>query len=419
MKAEIIAVGTELLLGQIVNTNAQYLAQKCAALGIDVYFQTVAGDNESRLIQALDIARQRADLVLCTGGLGPTQDDLTKDVLGLFLGRKVVMHQPSLDKISAFFQARGVKMVESNARQATILEGSTPLANDTGLAVGLALTDNGTHYILLPGPPKEMKPMFDIYAAEWLRTVMTDEVPLFSRMLKFSGIGESGLEHQLLDLIEAQQDPTIAPYAKEGEVTIRLTTRANTEEEADRKLATTEQAIRSRLGEYLYAQEDVGIERVVVSLLLEKKVTLSAAESCTGGLLGDLITSVPGSSKAFLGGVICYSNELKQALLGVPKDVLEGPGAPGAVSAETARIMAEHMLERGGTDLAVSLTGVAGPDPSEGKPVGLVYIGIARKGQPARSIETRHSGSRELIKLKAAKAALHQIWRILASDDGL
>lgn len=416
MKAEIIAVGTELLLGQIVNTNAQYLAQKCAEIGIDIYFQTVAGDNESRLLQALDIARNRADLVLCTGGLGPTQDDLTKDVLGRFLGRELVMHQPSLDSIAAFFQARGVKMVESNARQALILEGSTPLANDTGLAVGVAVTQDGTHYVLLPGPPKEMKPMFETYAADWLRSVMTDEIPLFSRMLKFSGIGESGLEHRLLDLIESQQDPTIAPYAKEGEVTIRLTTRAGNEEEANRKIAPTEQAIRDRLGDYLYAQEDVGIERVVVSLLLEKKVTLSAAESCTGGLLGDLITSVPGSSKAFLGGVISYSNELKQALLGVPKDVLEGPGAPGAVSEETARIMAENMLERAGTDLAVSLTGVAGPDTSEGKPVGLVYIGIAAKGQPARAIETRHSGNRELIKLKAAKAALHQIWRILDKE---
>lgn len=413
MKAEIIAVGTELLLGQIVNTNAQYLAQQCAGMGIDVYFQTVVGDNESRLYQALDIAKQRADLVICTGGLGPTQDDLTKDVLARYLGRELSIHQPSMDKIRALFEARGMHMVESNSRQAVIIDGCEPLTNDTGLAVGVALTDEGTHYILLPGPPKEMKPMFDRYARSWLKGVMVGETPLFSKMLKFSGIGESNLEHELIDLIEAQQDPTIAPYAKEGEVTIRLTTRAHSEQEAIRKMASTEQIIRERLGQFLYAQEDIGLERVVVSLLLEKGVTLAAAESCTGGLLSDFITSIPGSSKAFLGGVVCYTNGLKNGLLGVPMDLLEGTDAPGAVSLETAQAMAERVLDISGADLAVSLTGVAGPDPSEGKPVGLVYIGVACRGQETNVIQTRLSGNREMVKLKAAKLALYHLWRQL------
>ncbi|HEY0827011.1 MAG TPA: molybdopterin-binding protein, partial [Bacilli bacterium] len=209
MKAEIIAVGTELLLGQIVNTNAQYLSQGCAALGIDVYYQTVVGDNELRLKQALSIARDRANLIICTGGLGPTQDDITKDVLSAFLGCPLEMHGPSMEKISDLFESRGLPMVDSNARQALILAGCDPLFNDTGLAVGVGLTREGVHYILLPGPPKEMKPMFDHHAKPWLLSLMKEEQPLYSVMMKFAGIGESSLEHALIDLIKSQEDPTI------------------------------------------------------------------------------------------------------------------------------------------------------------------------------------------------------------------
>jgi nicotinamide-nucleotide amidase len=413
MKAEIIAVGTELLLGQIVNTNAQFLSQACAALGVDIYFQTVVGDNESRLLDSLRLASSRADVVICTGGLGPTQDDLTKDVLSDYLGRKLYIHEPSMDKIAGFFHTRGVPMVESNARQALMLEGSDPLLNDTGMAVGIALTANGTHYILLPGPPKEMKPMFTNYAAAWLRSVMADEVPLYSKMLKFAGIGESNLEHQLIDLIQAQTDPTIAPYAKEGEVTIRLTTRAHTSEEGDRKIQLTEEEIRSRVGAFLYATEDVPIENVILQILTQKKLTLTIAESCSGGLLSDLLTAVPGSSQAFLGGVVCYSNLLKNKLLGVPLELLEGENAPGAVSAETAAQLAANLLQITGSDYAVSITGVAGPSQSEGKPVGLVYIGIAHKGSQTLVEKLQLSGNRETIKLRASKSALYHLWKQL------
>lgn len=410
MKAEIIAVGTELLLGQIVNTNAQFLAQQCASIGVDVYFQTVVGDNESRLVQALEIAAERADLIICTGGLGPTQDDLTKDVLGRYLGRNLYIHEPSMEKIRNLFSSRGIHMVESNSRQALMLDGADPLQNDTGLAVGVAVTQAGKHYILLPGPPKEMKPMFETYGKAWLKGVLHEETPLFSRMLKFTGIGESTLEHELLDLIESQQDPTIAPYAKEGEVTIRLTTRARTQEEGDVKLQPVEEAIRERLGAFIYADEDIGLEKVVIKLLLKKGLTLAAAESCTGGMLSDFLTSVPGSSAAFKGGVVSYSNELKHKLLGVPMEVLEGDGAPGAVSPETARLMAENLREALDTDFAVSVTGVAGPDPSEGKPVGLVYIGLAQRGEPVKVLETKQTGNREMIKLRASKQALYRLW---------
>ncbi|WP_040948752.1 competence/damage-inducible protein A [Gorillibacterium massiliense] len=413
MKAELIAVGTELLLGQIVNSNAQFLSQQCAIHGIDVYFQTVVGDNPARLRQALEIARSRADLVLCTGGLGPTQDDLTKDVLADFLGKKLVVHEPSMDKITSWFKERGQVMVESNARQALLLEDSDALMNDNGMAVGLAMTDQGTRYMLLPGPPKEMKPMFLDHGLPWLKGVMGDKAPLYSIMLKFAGIGESALEHRLLDLISAQGEVTIAPYAKEGEVTIRLTTRARSQEEADRRMAGALVEIRERLGEHLFAEEDISIEEAVFRLLARRQATLSAAESCTGGLLSDLLTTLPGISAHFRGGVVSYSNELKHALLDVPLALLEGPGAPGAISPETARAMAEGMLKRAGTDYAVSATGVAGPDPSEGKPVGLVYFGIASKEAETEVIEARFSGNRETIKLKAVKSVLYHLWRRL------
>jgi nicotinamide-nucleotide amidase len=416
MKAEIVAVGTELLLGQIVNTNAQFLSRECAALGVDMYFQTVVGDNEQRLLDTFKLAASRADVVICTGGLGPTQDDLTKDVLAAFVGRQLILHEPSMKTITDMFQTRGIHMVESNRRQALMIEGSDPLHNETGLAVGVAFTFEGTHFILLPGPPKEMKPMFTQYAVPWLRAVMTNEIPLYSKMLKFAGIGESNLEHQLLDLIQAQTDPTIAPYAKEGEVTIRLTTRALTIEEGERKLLTTEQEIINRLGEHIYADQDVPIETIVLQLLGEKQQTLTVAESCTGGLLSDIITSVPGSSNSFLGGIICYSNALKHKLLGVPMDVLEGDGSPGAVSSETAVLLAENLIATTGSDFGVSVTGVAGPSPSEGKPVGLVYIGFAQKNAETKVVTLQLSGNRESIKHRAAKSALYQLWKQLKDN---
>lgn len=413
MKAEIVAVGTELLLGQIVNTNAQFLSRECAAIGVDIYFQTVVGDNEQRLMESLKLAASRADVVICTGGLGPTQDDLTKDVLAAYVGRQLILHEPSMNAITQMFESRGIHMVESNRRQALMLEGSDPLHNETGLAVGVAFTFEGTHFILLPGPPKEMKPMFTKYAVPWLRTIMKDEVPLYSKMLKFAGIGESNLEHQLIDLIQGQSDPTIAPYAKEGEVTIRLTTRAHSADEGERKLFDTEQEIRSRLGQHIYADQDVPIETMVVKMLDERKLSLAVAESCTGGLLSDLITSIPGSSNSFLGGIICYSNALKHKLLGVPMEVLEGEGAPGAVSSETAVILAESLLTTTGSDFGISVTGVAGPGTSEGKPVGLVYIGFAQKNAETEVITLQLSGNRESIKHRSAKSALYHLWKQL------
>lgn len=413
MKAEIIAVGTELLLGQIVNTNAQFLSQELAALGIDVYFQTVVGDNEGRMAEALRLASERADLVVCTGGIGPTQDDITKDVLAAYLGRELVMDEPSLNKIVAFFKERGTSMFESNKRQALILEGGTPFPNTTGMAVGVGVSQAGKHYIVLPGPPSEMRPMFKQAATDWLRSVMQETVPLHSRMLMFGGIGESMLEDRLLDLIQAQTDPTIAPYAKEGEVAIRLTTRAATEEEANEKFAEVEAEIRQRVGSHLFADRSMTLEAAVLEKLAARGETFAAAESCSGGRLSDLVTAVPGSSSAFKGSVICYTNEVKHRLLGVPMELLEGPDAPGAVSEETAERLARGVLAATGSDYAISITGVAGPSSTEGKPVGLVYIGYADKRGNVAVQKTHPYGVRETIKLRSAKSALYLLWKML------
>lgn len=411
MNAEIIAVGTELLMGQIVNTNAQFLSQRFAEMGVNVFYQTVVGDNAARMRDAMTLAASRADLVVMTGGLGPTQDDLTKEVLAGIVGRKLVVHKPSMERIEAYYQKRGLPMAESNRRQALLIEDAEPLLNDTGMAVGLALTWEGTHYVLLPGPPKELIPMFDQYARPWITKRLDDARPIYSRLLKFAGIGESALEERIKDLIDSQTDPTLAPYASEGQVTIRLTTRAANVQEAEDRFVPLIMEIARRLGDYFYADGDIGLEEAVVELMSARKLTLAVAESCTGGLLGQMITSVPGSSAVFMGGVISYSNTWKSQMLDVPEDWLEGMDAPGAVSAEVAIRMAERVRELQDTDFGAAITGVAGPSSSERKPVGLVYIAIAAKEEKTYVAELNLHGNRELIRLRAARHVLYQLWR--------
>ncbi len=417
MRAEIIAVGTELLLGQTVNTNATYLSQGLAELGIDVYFQTVVGDNAGRIRQSIELARTRADLIMFTGGLGPTLDDLTKDALAEYLGKQISIHAPSMEKIEVLFSSRGIHMVESNRRQANLIEGSKALENEAGLAVGNALSIDGTHYVLLPGPPREMKPMFDGPAKAWLRSILGEERKLYSRLLKFAGIGESSLEQAIIDLIEQQTDPTIAPYAKEGEVAIRISTKAISEQEAAVRLDQLEEQIKERVGKHLYAREDIPLEEAVLRLLRQSGRKLASAESLTGGLLAQLLTNIPGSSGEFLGGVVTYTNHMKHELLGIPMSQLEGPGAPGAISESTASLMAERIQELAGSDFGVSLTGVAGPSESEGKPVGLVYFGIAELGKPTITYTAELSGSRGIIRVRAAKAVLYRLWQVLSNAE--
>lgn len=411
MKAEIIAVGTELLLGQILNTNAQFLSQELAGMGIDVYYQTVVGDNMQRLQHAIEHAAQRADIVLLTGGIGPTQDDLTKDALAAVLGRSLHIDRLAMDQVEKFFVNRGIDMTENNRRQALVIDGSTPLPNETGLAVGIAIAEGEKFYIVMPGPPKEMKPMFESQVKPWLlQHALTDEMPIYSKMLKFAGIGESLLEDKLLDLIQAQSDPTIAPYAKEGEVSVRISTKAASELEAMKKLEALEAQIQKRLPKHMYASSDVPIEKMIVDIMADRGLTLSAAESCTGGLLMESITSIPGSATMFLGGIVCYSNAMKEKLLHVPHALLEGEEAPGAVSHEVAEVLAEHVRMITDSDFGLSVTGVAGPGYSERKPVGLVYVGLAEKGKKTEVFELRFSGNRETIRIRTVKTLLHHLW---------
>lgn len=412
MNAELIAVGTELLMGQIANTNARFLSQRFAEMGVNVYFHTVVGDNPGRLAEAVRLAAGRADLVVLTGGLGPTQDDITRNVVADWTGRKLATDDAALEKIRRYYEVRRIPMPEINRRQAFYIEGGDVLPNDEGMAVGTALEHEGKWFILLPGPPRELEPMFDRYARPWIERRLNGEKPLFSRMLKFAGIGESSLEEKLEDLFSGQTDPTLALYASEGQVCLRVTTRAKDREEAEGRMQPVVDEIRRRAGGHLFAEEDIGIEEAVVRIMAEKKLVLSVAESCTGGMLGSMITSVPGSSNMFYGGLIVYSNEWKADGLGVPTELLEGPGAPGAVSPETAEAMANNLIRLTGTDVAVSITGVAGPGQSEAKPAGLVYVGIAARGRETTVERLNLHGSREMVRLRTVRHALYRLWQL-------
>lgn len=416
MKAEIVAIGTELLLGQVLDTNSQYLAEQLSLRGINVYFHTVVGDNRLRLKQTLMRAAERSDLVFCTGGIGPTQDDITKEVIAEICGKPLIYHEPTLEKLERHFRNSNRKLVESNKRMAWIVEGSTPFYNEVGQAVGLAVHYKQSHFVVMPGPPRELKGMFAGKIASWLKTVLKSEEIIYSKLLKFAGIGESSLENQLLDLIDQQTDPTLAPYANTGEVAIRLSTKAENEEQAMRKIMPVENEIRKRVGEYLYADEDLSLEQLVVQMMKDKGVTLSAAESCTGGLFSQYITAVEGSSEVFAGGIICYSNKVKNQVLHIPEELLAGVDAPGAVSAETAERLAESVMNLTGTDYGVSFTGVAGPGQMEGKPVGLIYIGLAQRERQTVSFELFLSSGRETIRLNAVKRALYELWRRLKEN---
>ena len=379
MKAEIIAVGTEILTGQIVNTNAQFLSEKLASLGVDVYFQTAVGDNEDRLLSILEIARDRSNLVILTGGLGPTEDDLTKQTLSKFLNRRLVFYQVAVEKLNRFFSSRpDYTRTLNNERQAQIVEGSTPLPNATGLAVGGLLEADGVTYVVLPGPPSELKPMVNNELVPLLATGQK----LYSRVLRFFGIGESQLVTLLGNLIDTQTDPTIAPYAKTREVTLRLSTNASSQKEADVKFAHLEKKIlavqtfeKQQLADLFYAYgDDNSLGQTAFELLKKAGKTVTAAESLTAGLFQATLANFSGASKVFGGGFVTYGIEEKSQMLGIPLADLE---MHGVVSAYTAEKMATQARKLTASDYAVSLTGVAGPDSLEGHPAGTVYIGLA------------------------------------------
>jgi nicotinamide-nucleotide amidase len=414
MEAEIISVGTELLLGQIPNTNAQYLGEKLATLGIGLHHIITVGDNAGRLKLALEAAWQRADIIILTGGLGPTQDDITKETVADFLHLDLVLDQPSLETIRCFFAKRGHHMTANNVKQALLPKGSVALPNPNGTAPGVWLEYDGKIIIILPGPPFELQPMWEHHVMPRLAKILGGKHTVIrSRIVKIYGIGESAAEERVKDLVTSS-NPTLASYAKATEIQFRLTAKAETEEEADKLLCSLEEKLHARLGEYIFAYDEETMQEIVGQLLTKHNLTLAVAESCTGGLVSHWLTNIPGSSTYFQGGVVSYSNQLKEQLLQVPIEMLR---EHGAVSQEVAEAMATGIKRLAQVDLGAAVTGIAGPSGgTPEKPVGLVYIAVAdQTGVYSRRYEWH--GIREIIKQRAAQALLNLIrQRILQID---
>ncbi|HCR39469.1 MAG TPA: competence/damage-inducible protein A [Lachnospiraceae bacterium] len=425
MNVELISVGTELLLGNIVNTNAAYLSKKCAELGLSSYYQVTVGDNKKRLISVLKECYKRSDIIILTGGLGPTEDDITKETVAEVVNRELVPDEESKKRIQSYFDFRNTSSDASgisanNWKQALKIEGSIVIANDNGTAPGyiVEVTDPGSldlsggkgkRIILLPGPPSEMIPMFEKSIFPYLKQLQ--DTVFVSKMVKICGIGESKAETMILDLIEGQSNPTIAPYAKSGEVHFRVTASAKDTEKANRMLEPILDELKKRFENHIYTMnEDETLEEVVVKLLHQKNLTLATAESCTGGLFTGRIVNVAGVSDVLKEGYITYSNESKMHLLGVKKETLE---TFGAVSEQTAREMAVGAAKAAGTDTAVAITGIAGPDGGTPlKPVGLVYVSCYVKGN-VEVKECHFRGDRQKVREQTVIQALDLLRRNL------
>lgn len=408
MNAELLAVGTELLMGQISNTNAQYLSRRLADLGINIYYHSVVGDNPGRLKDSLRLALERSDIVITTGGLGPTRDDLTKETIAEAMGIKLVLHQESYEYIREFFKKLHRNMCDNNTKQAYLPEGSTVVPNRNGTAPGCIIESEGKTVIMLPGPPKEMIPMFENTVYPYLEK-KTGQI-IGSRMLKIFGIGESEMETRIMDLVDGQSNPTIAPYVGIGDVSLRVTAKCCDSAEVETVIAPVVGRICERLGEHVYSVDGESMEQVVVKLLAQRDMTLSVAESCTGGMLSSMLVNVAGVSRVFDRGFVTYSNESKIQELGVGADIIQ---KYGAVSEETAVEMVSKLAEKTGTSAALAVTGIAGPDGgSPDKPVGLVYIAAWLNGE-IRSERLNLPGDRERIRIVSCLNALNLLRKML------
>lgn len=409
MVVEIIAVGTEILLGNIVNTNAQYLAQKCAALGLSMYHQTVVGDNRERLNEAISKARSRSDIIILSGGLGPTEDDITRDVCAGAFGRELKINESVKKTIYDFFAARGdVKVADSNLRQAMVPEGAIVLDNANGTAPGLIIEADDCKAILLPGPPNELIPMFEKQVYPYLNSL--GEETIYSRVVKICGFSESLAEEMILDIIDGQTNPTVATYAKTGEVHIRVTARTGSEEQAESLISPVVDKLYARFGNNIYTtDENECLEQVVVKLLKRHGLTISTAESCTGGMVASTLINVSGASDVIKEAYVTYCDEAKHKLVGVSTDTLE---EFSAVSRETAAEMAEGCAKSAESNAAVSVTGVAGPGPDDDKPAGLVYIGLYLDGKTEVK-ECHFRGNREKVRHGAVISALDGIRKMI------
>lgn len=372
--AEIIAVGTEILLGNIANTDAQFLSQELSGIGVNVFWHTVVGDNPERLREALAIARKRADIIITTGGLGPTYDDLTKQTICEEFGQELVLHEDIVENLKTFYrESLHREMPENNKRQAELPVDCTIFDNAVGTAPGCAFESGGVHVLMLPGPPFECKTMTTRCAIPYLRTLSGDVI--VSRDIMCFGLGESSVEEILHDRMVVMENPSLATYAKPAEVRLRATAKAASQAGAEAMLAPVVEEVKAALGDYVYGVDVSGLPEQCLKLLREKGMTFATAESCTGGQIAQQITALPGASDVYRGGVVSYWTAVKASVLGVPQEILD---EFGAVSEPTARAMAEGAARITGADLAVSVTGVAGPDSDErGNPVGLVFVGLA------------------------------------------
>ena len=375
LTAKIISVGTELLLGDIVDTNSAYLSAGLAEIGINLFHRETVGDNHDRLVDVLREALSDADIVITSGGLGATSDDITKECVAEALGLELVLDNHSLDLIRSYYQRAGRQMTDNNVKQAYIPKGAIVFDNDYGTAPVLAVRTERGAVVMLPGPPRELCPMFDEKIKPWLRESFS-ECTIISRTLRLFGIGEAAAEEKIRHLMDSYTNPTIAPYAKTGECILRLTARGNNEAECNTLISSLQREVEKEVGEYIYGVDISSLEEALLIKLREKGLTVAFAESCTGGLASKRLVDIPGASKALGMSVVTYSNDAKEKLLGVKSETLE---KFGAISPECAREMAEGLFTLSNADIAVSVTGVAGPDTDEGKEVGTVFIGISSR----------------------------------------
>ena len=404
MIAELISVGTELLLGEILNTDAMFLASELSKIGIDVYHQSVVGDNRERLERCVKEAMDRSDIVIASGGLGPTPDDLTKEVLAACAGEKLVLHEESLVRIQRYFAEIKRPMPENNVKQAMMPENGIILDNHNGTAPGCIIEKNGKILIMLPGPPNELTLMYEESVKPYLMKKM--QMPLFTKTYHLCGIGEAQAAMDLEELMESSKNPTVAPYAKTGEVHIRVAVKAHSEAEAKKRMAPVCEEIQKKLGQYIYSEDGSSMAQTIVRLLKEQGKTISFAESCTGGLAAKMITDVSGASEVFEESYVTYSNRVKTKLLGVREETLK---TLGAVSRETAVQMAEGVKKTAGASIGVGITGIAGPGGgTREKPVGLVYAAVATQ-DGTESIRLDLNGTRDKIRQSTVMKVFHAV----------
>ena len=412
--AEIIAVGTELLLGNTANTDAQDVSQLLSELGINVYFHTVVGDNPERLKQAVEIAKSRADIIITTGGLGPTYDDLTKQTLAEAFGKKLVFNETVAEQIREFFSKRlhNMDMPENNLRQAELPEGCVIFDNGVGTAPGCAFESGGKHVLMLPGPPRECRAMLQACCSPYLKELSGSGI--YSHNIHIFGLGESAVEEKLRGIMEELRNPTLAPYAKEGEVMLRLTARAGSNCEADALMAPVLDKVRETLGDVIYGVDTGSLENTVAALLIERGLTVAAAESCTGGLLSKRLTDIPGASSFFMGGAVAYSIQSKTTFFGVSQELIK---EKGAVSREVALAMADGARESLGADIGIGITGIAGPGgDGSGLEAGTVFVALTTGGASFCK-DLRLQYDRDRVRIISSSQALDMLRRYLTLSD--